>query len=209
MRLTDRLARLAAAHLYVLVDGPRAVALTESALAGGADLIQLRDKGLDDRQRLARAIALRERCRAAGALLIVNDRADIAALADADGVHLGQDDLPHAEARRLLPAGLLGASTHDDAEVLAALDDDACSYLGLGCCFPSATKPELTASGLALVERWAPRLHKPWFALGGVTLERLGQLRERGCRAVAVGAAVTAAADPAAAAAALRAPLAT
>ncbi len=183
------------AVLYCLISGPRALDLTRAAVAGGAQVVQLRDKQLSDRALVGLAVRMAGICHEAGALLIVNDRPDIARVAGADGVHLGQEDLPVAAARKILPDRLVGVSTHSDAEIEAALADGA-DYLGIGCCFPSATKEVAQQSGLELVSRWSGRLDRPYFPLGGITLERVGQVLARGARSVAVGSAVCDAEDP-------------
>jgi thiamine-phosphate pyrophosphorylase len=191
--------QLVATRLMVLVSGANAFAQAELALSGGADAIQLRDKDGSDRERLARARNMVALCRAQRALVFINDRVDIAQLAGADGAHLGQEDLPLAEARILAPGLLLGASTHDDREVEAAISAGA-DYLGIGSCYPSSTKLTVHHDGLGLVGRWCQRLTLPIFALGGITAERLPEVLARGARAVAIGAAITAAPDPRAAA---------
>lgn len=193
-------ARLERARLYCLVGGRGVLAQARQALAGGAQAIQLREKEAGDRELLALARELAERCRQAGALFIVNDRPDVARLAGADGVHLGQSDLPVAAARAITkPGALVGVSTHTDREVEAALADGA-DYLGLGACWPTPTKPGAEAGGLELVRRWAARLELPWFAIGGITLERLDELRALGVRRIAVSSAVCGVPDPEAAA---------
>lgn len=151
--------RLADVQLYVLVTDelcrtslPGTVA---EALAGGAQMIQLREKKLDDRALLSRAKEVRRLTRKHGALFIVNDRPDIARLCDADGVHLGQDDLPVHAARRILGANaLIGVSTHNLEQVQQAVRDGA-SYIGVGPTFPSGTKEFAEFAGLEFVrQRW-------------------------------------------------------
>src|SRR5439155_8237675 len=132
-------ARLAGVRLYVLVTGSLCVHSLEStirqAAAGGAQMVQLREKGLPDRELLERARAVRRWTRAAGVLFILNDRPDLARLAEADGVHLGQDELPVQEARRVVgPDALIGVSTHNLGQVRKAVLDGA-SYLGVGPTF--------------------------------------------------------------------------
>ncbi|MEO0630723.1 MAG: thiamine phosphate synthase, partial [Planctomycetota bacterium] len=166
--------------------------VVRGAIAGGAACIQLREKSLTDRELLARARELVATARPAGVAVMVNDRADIAALADADGVHLGQGDLSVADARRIVGERLLigvSCSSVDDAR--AAIEEGA-DTIGVGAMFETATKakpsiggPELLAAVLA--DASASRvLHLPHLAIGGITAERAGQLAAIGCRGVAV-----------------------
>jgi len=195
--------RLRRARLYVLVGsepagGAGAVELARMAYAGGADVVQLREKTGSDRDRYGAAIAIAALARAAGGLFVVNDRLDLALAAGADGVHLGQEDLPLEAARKLWPGGILGGSAHDDREVERCLAAGV-DYVGLGCCYPSVTKATVAMEGLALVARWAGRLPVPAFALGGITLERVGELARLGATRIAVSAAIARAPDPVAA----------
>jgi thiamine-phosphate pyrophosphorylase len=166
------------------------------ALAGGAQIIQLREKDVDDRTFLERARDVRKMTRSAGALFIVNDRPDIARLAEADGVHLGQDDLPLREARRLLgPDALIGISTHDLDQVRQAVLEGA-SYIGVGPTFASKTKDFGAFPGLDFVRQAAAETSLPAFVLGGVTAENLHEVLAAGGKRVAVSHAVCAAEDP-------------
>src|SRR5207248_117972 len=140
------------ARLYVLLSGETCAAALDwtiaEAAAGGAHVIQLREKGLRDRELLARARQVRRWTRQAGVLFILNDRPDLARLCEADGVHLGQDDLPVKEARRVLgPDALVGVSTHTIEQVRQAVLNGA-SYIGVGPCFPSRTKTFEDLAGL-------------------------------------------------------------
>jgi thiamine-phosphate pyrophosphorylase len=205
---TEKQRRLRRVRLYVVSDASapvaRALACVAAACDGGADAVQLRrkgDAGLAD-YRLA------ERCReltaAAGVLLIVNDRIDIAMACAADGVHLGQDDLPVAVARRLWPDGIVGRSTHSVEQAIAAVGDGA-DYLGVGPVFVTPTKPQTPAVGLELVSAVATAgLPIPWVAIGGIDRDNLSTVLEAGAPAVAVVRAVCAADDPRAAARELR-----
>lgn len=218
-----RRARLRRARMHVLVTealcaGPW-LDVCEQALHAGADVLQLREKTLGDRELLARAKALRELTRRHGALLIINDRPDIARLADADGVHLGREDLAVSEARAVVgPQRLIGKSTHGVEEARAALIE-APDYLGVGPMFASETKPDLIERGLKLFlevgELQAPGVREtgareaiPLVAIGGMTAERTAELagavRNTLPWQVAVCRAVIAAADPAAATRAIR-----
>jgi thiamine-phosphate pyrophosphorylase len=215
---SDRLARLADARLYLCTDARRErgdlAEFADAALAGGVDIIQLRDKGspgeqrfgpLEARGELAALEILADAARRHGALLAVNDRADIACAAGADVLHLGQDDLPLPAAREVIgPEVLIGRSTHDRDQVSAALAEPV-DYFCTGPCWPTPTKPGRTAPGLELVRFAADQPDtKVWFAIGGIDLERLPQVVAAGARRVVVVRAITAAEDPRAAAAALR-----
>ncbi len=199
---------LGTARLMVLVGGlPTLGDLTwivGEALAGGADVIQLREKRLDDGEWLRRAREVRILSAQARARLIVNDRADLARLAGADGVHLGQEDIPFRDARRIVgPSALIGISTHDAAQLDLAILDGA-SYLGVGPVFSSATKDFADLAGLAYVRHTAETTSLPWFAIGGISLENLDAVLDAGATRVAVSAAVIRADQPRKAAAALR-----
>jgi thiamine-phosphate pyrophosphorylase len=208
---TDARRRLEGARLYVLLTGATCAAALDwtiaEAAAGGAHAIQLREKGLSDRELLKRARQVRRWTQKAGLLFIVNDRPDIARLAGADGVHLGQDDLPVREARRILgPDALIGVSTHSVEQLRQAVLDGA-SYVGVGPTFPSSTKDFAELSGLEFVRRAAAETSLPAFVIGGVNLETIGSAVAAGARRVAVSAAVAAADEPRVAAAALLAAL--
>lgn len=215
--------RLAGASLYLCTDARRErgdlAEFADAALAGGVDLIQLRDKGspgeqrfgpLEARQELEALEVLADAARRHGALLAVNDRADIALAADADVLHLGQDDLPLTVARDIIGARpVIGRSTHDADQVAAAVAE-AVEYFCVGPCWPTPTKPGRPAPGLDLV-RHAAQLgtDKPWFAIGGIDADRLPQVLAAGARRIVVVRAITAAEDPRAAAAELTATLRT
>jgi thiamine-phosphate pyrophosphorylase len=214
--------RLAAARLYLCTDARRErgdlAQFADAVLAGGVDIIQLRDKGsageqrfgpLEARAELAACEILADAARRHGALFAVNDRADVARAAGADVLHLGQADLPLGVAREIVgPASLLGLSTHDSAQVAAAAVSEA-DYFCVGPCWPTPTKPGRAAPGLQLV-RAAAALgsDKPWFAIGGIDAQRLPDVLEAGARRVVVVRAITAAEDPRAAARQLRSALA-
>jgi thiamine-phosphate pyrophosphorylase len=191
--------------LYVILDrgaaGDRNLApLLEAVLEGGCRVVQLREKTmpLGDLYPLARA--LRKRCREAGCLFIVNDRVDLALAVEADGVHLGQDDLPAREARRLLSPGMiLGVSTHDENQARLARDDGA-DYVAVGSMFPTGSKAGFRLVGPDLVRRVRPEIRVPLVAIGGVTTDNVAEVIRAGADAVAVISAVCAAPDPAAAA---------
>jgi thiamine-phosphate pyrophosphorylase len=136
-------------------------------------------------------------------LLIIDDRLDLALASAADGVHLGQEDLPLEVARRLAPELIIGASTHSLEEALAA-EAAGASYLNIGPIFATRTKPDAIPLGPEALERIAPHLRLPWTTMGGINLSNIGQVVARGARHPAVMSAVTAAADPTAAAVQLR-----
>jgi thiamine-phosphate pyrophosphorylase len=206
--------RLASARLYLCTDARRdrgdLAEFADAALAGGVDIIQLRDKGssaearlgpLEARDELAALEVLADAARRHGALLAVNDRADIARAAGATVLHLGQDDLPLTAARDIVgPDTLIGRSTHDQAQVTAAIAEDV-DYFCVGPCWPTPTKPGRPAPGLRLVRSTAAlACDKPWFAIGGIDAERLPEVLAAGARRIVVVRAITAAEDPRAAA---------
>jgi len=198
-------------NLMVLVGGlPTLGDLTwivGEALDGGAGAIQLREKGLSDREWLTRAREVRILTAKARARFVVNDRPDLARLAGADAVHLGQDDVTPRDARRIVgPGMLLGVSTHDRPQVERAVLDGA-GYLGVGPVFASRTKDFDDLAGLGFVRSAAETAGLPWFAIGGIDAENLDEVLEAGARRIAVGSAVTRAEVPRQAAAALRARL--
>jgi thiamine-phosphate pyrophosphorylase len=209
--------RLATASLYLCTDARRECGdlaeFADAALAGGVDIIQLRDKGsageqqfgpLEARQELEALAILADAARRHDALLAVNDRADIALAAGADVLHLGQDDLPLTVARDILGGTLIGRSTHDAAQVKAAAAEAAPKgpdYFCVGPCWPTPTKPGRPAPGLDLVRAAAESAtNKPWFAIGGIDAQRLPEVLAAGARRVVVVRAITGADDPRAAA---------
>jgi len=204
----EALERLAAARLYVVSpDGDPAQAgmVLLDALEGGADVVQLRNKSAEKGLLLGVARGLAAEARRLGALLIVNDHVDLAILAGADGVHLGQDDLPVEEARRLWPDGLIGCSTHAPAQARAAVERGA-DYLGVGPVHATPTKPGRAAVGLEYVrEAAAAGLGIPWFAIGGIDARNLDGVLAAGATRVAVVRAVADAPDRVAATRELRA----
>jgi thiamine-phosphate pyrophosphorylase len=203
----DARERLREARLYVLVTGSLCVRPLEwtvrEALAGGAQVIQLREKGLGDRALLERARQVRRWTREGGGLFILNDRPDLARLAEADGVHLGQDELPVKDVRRVMGAeALVGVSTHSPAQLRQAVLDGA-DYIGVGPVFASGTKEFDELAGLEFV-RQAAETSLPAFAIGGVTLKNLGAVQAAGARRVAVSGAICGDEDPRGVATALR-----
>jgi thiamine-phosphate pyrophosphorylase len=201
----DRRHRLTQAVLYlVTMPVPNLGEVVRSALRGGVDLVQYRAKEGTDRERLVEAQTLRSLCAEFGALFLVNDRLDIALAVDADGVHLGQQDLPVAIARQLLGGDkLLGISTTNPDELAAAMDTDA-DYLGVGPVYATPTKPGKAAAGFTYVRQAAAQCDRPFFAIGGVAPENIPPLREAGAQRVAVVRALMTAADPEAVARGIR-----
>jgi len=206
--------RLASARLY-LCTGARErqgdlPGFLDAVLGAGVDIVQLRQKGLEAQHELGFLEVFRAACDRHGALLAVNDRADVAYAAGADVLHLGQDDLPVPVARQIIgPGPLVGLSSHAEAETSAAAAADGVDYFCAGPVWPTPTKPGRSAPGLPLL-RYAAGLGtaRPWFAIGGIGLDTLEEVLAAGARRVVVVRALTEAPDPAAAAAALAARLA-
>ncbi len=167
-------------------DAARSAALAE-ALAGGCRVVQYRDKQASPAMLLSRARPFARMCREAGAIFIVNDRVDVAILADADGCHLGQDDLPVPEARRICPPGfVLGASTHNVVEARRAQSEGA-DYIGVGAVFPTTTKRDATEPrGLRLVAEVAAAVTIPAIAVAGVTRDNVRDVLRAGAAGFAV-----------------------
>jgi thiamine-phosphate pyrophosphorylase len=203
--------RLGAARLYVLVSTTACVAnlewTIEEAIQGGADVIQLREKNRTDRELLERARKVRNLTRRSGVLFIMNDRADLARLSGADGVHLGQDEMPVKEARQILgPNALVGVSTHNLDQVRQAVLDGA-SYLGLGPIFPSGTKEFVEFPGLEFVRQTMATTTLPAYVIGGVNLDTIDAVLAAGARRIAVSQAICQSDDPQASARILAAKL--
>ncbi|HEV59126.1 MAG TPA: thiamine phosphate synthase [Phycisphaerales bacterium] len=171
----------------------------DACCRGGADCIQLRPKGLTDRRTLKLARLLTERCREASVMAIINDRVDIAVLAGADGVHLGQDDLPVEAARRLFTRPMIvGLSTHNPEQLTAAIEALP-TYVALGPAYATTTKPHEPPAGLDYLAEGVQLLdeaHLAHVAIGGVTPDRLAPLLAAGVRTIAVGSAIVDAPDP-------------
>jgi thiamine-phosphate pyrophosphorylase len=220
----DPRGRLATARLYLCTDARRDTGdlarFIDEALTGGVDIVQLRDKGsagekkygrLEARDELAALSILADACARHGALLAVNDRADIALAAGADILHLGQGDLPVEHARSILGDDIvIGRSTGTRGQASLADIEEGVDYFASGPVWDTPTKPGRTAAGLSVlreVHKSHPR--RPWFAIGGIDLERLSQVLDAGATRIAVVRAITEAADPRAAAAALKAALPT
>jgi thiamine-phosphate pyrophosphorylase len=212
----ERRARLSAARLYLVCgafpDGSDRSEIGQpgmlrGAIAGGVEIVQLREKNLPDEELVSVAHAVRALCAELGALLIVNDRPWVALEAGADGVHVGQDDMPVEEVRELVGAELLiGLSTHSPEQIDAAGATSA-DYIGVGPVHETPTKPGRAAVGVELVRYAAAHAPVPFFAIGGLDQGNLGETLDAGAERVCVLRAVAAARDPERAARALRAQL--
>jgi thiamine-phosphate pyrophosphorylase len=202
----NRRARLAQCRLYLVTSPvPQLAPIVEQCLQAGLRLVQYRAKPgpnvdgveFDDRQRLEQARQLRRLCLEYGALFLINDRIDLALAVDADGVHLGQGDLPVAMARRLLgPERLIGCSTHAIAELRQAVAD-GCDYVGVGPVQATPTKPGREPVGLAYVAAAAQECPVPFFAIGGIDTSNMAEVQAAGATRVAVVRALTEASSPA------------
>jgi thiamine-phosphate pyrophosphorylase len=204
----DPRTRLGTARLYLCTDARERqgdlAEFLDAALAGGVDIVQLRQKGLEARAELAALEVVADAAARHGALFAVNDRADLAYAARADVLHLGQDDLPVPDARWLIgPGPLIGRSTHDPAQVDEAAAEDGVDYFCVGPTWPTPTKPGRPAPGPDLLRYAAARSRRPWFAIGGIEATNLDEVLEAGATRIVVVRAVTEADDPRAAAAVL------
>jgi thiamine-phosphate pyrophosphorylase len=203
--------RLSSARLYVLLTRSQCSASLDwtirEAAAGGADVFQLREKTLPDRELLELARTVRRWTRSAGVLFVVNDRPDVARLAEADGVHLGQDDMAVKDARRVAgPEMLVGVSTHSVEQLRRAILDGA-DYVGIGPTFPSKTKAFDHFPGLEFVRAAGAETSLPAFALGGIEAGNVNEVVAAGASRVAVSSAICGADDPRRAAQLLKAAL--
>jgi thiamine-phosphate diphosphorylase len=208
--LKERRRRLGEARLYFVCDarppGSLEALLTE-ALANGADMIQLRDKGLGDDELLEAARVFRAAADAQDALFLLNDRPDLVARCEADGAHVGQDDIAPSDARAALsPDALLGLSTHSREQIEAAqeLGDEAPDYISVGPIWETPTKRGRPGVGIELIDTAARIARLPWFAIGGIDPDNVGEVAAAGARRVVVVRAIRDAENPAAAARALR-----
>jgi thiamine-phosphate pyrophosphorylase len=203
----ERRERLRWARLYFVTDiRPGLEQLLAAAVAGGVDMVQLRDKSATDAELLAAAEVFRRTCDASGALFWLNDRADLALRCDADGVHVGQDDMPPEEIRRVLPPDrLVGLSTHSPAQLDAALASSSADELSVGPVWETPTKEGRPAAGLEYVRYAASHAgERPWFAIGGIDVGNVRDVIEAGASRIVVVRAIRDASDPRAAAEALR-----
>lgn len=198
--------RLRAARVYLVLEAAAGAAV-EPALRGGVDLVQLRDKQASDDEIVRAGRELRSVCRRHGAMFLVNDRPDLALACGADGVHVGQDDMPVDEARAVVgPDLIVGTSTHSPAQVDAADAADV-DYYAVGPVFETPTKAGRPATGWDLIAYAAGRTTKPWFAIGGMDAATARKAAALGARRVVVVRAIRDAADPEAAARSVHAAL--
>ena len=185
-------------YLYVITDhdlsrGRPDEEVVEQAMAGGADVIQLRDKGRTTKELLQEALRLREITREKGVKFIINDRVDLALASDADGVHLGQDDLPIKWARKLLGDGkIIGASAQTVEQAVQA-EKDSADYVAVSAIFSTPTKPDAQALGLEAITNIKRNVNIPVVAIGGIKEENAAQVREAGADCIAVISAVVSA----------------
>lgn len=205
MGLADARQRLRRARLYLVVEAA-AEHLLPAALRGGVDMVQLRDKELDDDALLEAAARFRSICREHDALFWLNDRPDLALAAGADGVHVGQDDAAPGEVREQVRDELLiGLSTHSPEQLDAALASDHADQLSVGPVWSTPTKPGRPAAGLGYVRHAAAHAgERPWFAIGGIDEGNVGEVVKAGARRVVVVRAIRDASDPEGAARRLR-----
>ncbi len=196
---------LSGRHLYLCTpDRPDLEEFAAAAIAGGVDVVQLREKELTDRALLARAALLRRVCADAGVPFILNDRPDLALEAGADGVHLGQDDLPPTAARRILGGdAIIGLSTHAPADLVASLDEPV-DYVSAGPVTPTPTKPGRPGVGLGYVRYAVEHAGRPVWVTGGASPATVSGMVAAGARHVVVVRWVTQASDPREAARQLR-----
>ena len=194
---TRRIQQLARSRTYLVTSPvPDLLGVVESALKGGIAIVQYREKQADDQTRLHIAHQMKALCHQYGALFIVNDRVDIAAASEADGVHLGQQDLPMEAARKILGKGIIvGRSTTNPQELQRALDEGA-DYIGVGPVHETPTKPGKAASGNDYVRYAAAHATMPWFTIGGLNADNLGPTLAAGATRVAVVRALMEASDP-------------
>ena len=206
----SRRQRLADARLYLCTpDRPDLAEFLDAVLAGGVDVVQLREKGIEAKRELELLETVGAVAEKHGALWSVNDRADVALVSGADVLHLGQGDLPVPHARRIVGDDVvIGRSSHDPDQASAAAVEPGVDYFCVGPTWETPTKPGRPAAGLSLVSHTASLgTDRPWFAIGGIDLTNLDAVLDAGATRVVVVRALTDAADPHAAAAALRAKL--
>ncbi|MFQ5828739.1 MAG: thiamine phosphate synthase [Candidatus Methylomirabilia bacterium] len=194
--------RRLAIDLYAILDrsasrGSDLREILAGVIAGGCRLVQLREKEWSTRQVLPLARELRDHAGQAGVTFIVNDRLDLALAIEADGLHVGQEDLPAPVARRLLPPGmLLGVSSHSLEQARQAQADGA-DYVAVGSIYPTGTKPQFQLVGVELIRLARPEIHAPLVGIGGITLGNVADVIRAGADGVAVISAICADPDPA------------
>jgi len=193
----DRYQKLLAAKLYLVTHpSDNLIEIVDAALEGGVTLVQYRDKEVDDALRISRAQQLCELCHSYGALFLVNDRVDVAVAVNADGVHLGQQDIPIALARQILGSNrIVGRSTTNPDEMRRALEGGA-DYIGVGPVYETPSKPGKAAAGLEYVSFAAQYSPIPWFAIGSITPNNLRDVMGAGAQRVAVVRSIMQAEQP-------------
>ena len=200
MTLEERKAKFEQADIYPvtcerLSAGRSDIEVLEALVAGGARIVQLREKELPGRELFHLALKFREITARASMLLVINDHVDIALAVGADGVHLGQEDLPVPVARKLAPELLIGASTHNLEEALRAQDEGA-DYVNIGPIFPTATKAGVEHYlGPEAISEISPRLRVPFTVMGGINASNMDRVLAHGARRIAVVTALTMAPD--------------
>ncbi len=192
--------RLETASLYFLITGENGAdgnvsalfeTLAREVISAGVDIIQLREKDISDRELLQRAKLLRKWTEGTQTLLIINDRPDVALLCDADGVHVGQEELPVEEVRKIIGnEKLIGVSTHNIKQATQAVEQGA-NYLGVGPVFPSQTKQFKQFAGLELIRQVAGEIQIPWFAIGGIDCSNVSSIVKAGAGRIAVSQALS------------------
>ncbi len=200
MNAPERRAAFENAKLYLVAAGELPADVLQSVIEAGVDLVQLRMKEADAAEVIEIGDQFRGVCERAGVPFVVNDRPDIALALGADGVHLGQDDLPPAVARDIVgPDVVIGRSTHSIADIERGLEENAAGvadYIAVGPVHETPTAPGKPAVGLELVRFAAERARLPWFAIGGINTANVGDVVDAGARRIVVVRALTEAADP-------------
>jgi thiamine-phosphate pyrophosphorylase len=192
VKLSERSERLERARLYLVTSGERVdlVDFLDTVLEAGVDAVQIREKEAEAGEIIRRGEVFRKACERHGALFIVNDRPDVALALDADGVHLGQEDLPVHVARDILgPDAIIGLSTHSETQLNRAPSD--CDYVCVGPVWSTPTKPGRPAVGLDLLRYAAEQERRPWFAIGGISTENVSEVVTAGASRIVVVRAIT------------------
>ena len=179
----------------VLSEGRTNLEVLDAVLAGGAGIIQLREKHIDMKGLYELALEFKKRTERKNALLIINDHLDIALAADADGVHLGQEDLPITAARKIAPALIIGVSSHNRKEALRA-EQEGADYINIGPVFPTKTKGKLNLFlGTDTIRAIAPLLKVPFTTMGGINIDNIHEVLDAGARHIAMVTGITRASD--------------
>jgi thiamine-phosphate pyrophosphorylase len=212
MKPNERRAAVERSRLYLVAPGEFPVDVLQSVIEAGVDLVQLRMKDAEAAEVLEVGDAFMRVCHEAGVPFIVNDRPDIALALEADGVHLGQEDIPPRVAREILgPHAIIGRSTHSEADIARAgaeYEEGCADYIAVGPINETPTKDGRPGVGLGLIEHAAQSVSLPWFGIGGIDPSNVGDVVGAGAARIVVVRAIVEASDPVAAAAALRSALA-